>query len=209
MHGNYYIENWKGAAVIQNSEQIRSFIAIELPQNVKRGLEQIKYKVKQEGYAGIKWVNTEGIHVTLKFLGNISREQKIEISKILKETTKEISPFNLEIAGLGAFPDLGRPRVLWVAINGEVAKLTRLQQEIDSLLSSRGFPKESRPFVPHLTLARLSDSMLPEEKRKIGTFIKSVKLEAGFQFNAEAVSLIRSKLTPTGAIYSCLFTAKL
>ena len=195
--------------MIQNSEQIRSFIAIELPQNVKRGLEQIKNKVKQEGYAGIKWVNTEGTHVTLKFLGNISREQEIEISKILEETTKEISPFNLEIAGLGAFPDLGQPRVLWVAINGEVAKLTRLQQEIDFLLSSRGFPKESRPFVPHLTLARLSDSMLPEEKRKIGTFIKSLKLEADFQFNAEAVSLIRSKLTPTGAIYSCLFTAKL
>ena len=195
--------------MIQNREQVRSFIAIELPQNVKKGLEQIKYKVKQEGYAGIKWVNTEGIHVTLKFLGNISREQKIEVSKILEETTKENSPFNLEIAGLGAFPDLERPRVLWVAIKGEVAKLTRLQQEIDFLLSSRGFPKDSRPFIPHLTLARLSDSMLSEEKRKIGAFIKSVKLEAGFQFNAEAVSLIRSKLTPTGAIYSCLFTAKL
>ena len=195
--------------MIQNNEQIRSFIAIELPQNVKKGLKQIGDKVKREGYVGIKWVNPESIHVTLKFLGNISREQIIQISKILVETTKEISPFNLEIAGLGAFPDLGQPRVLWVAINGEVAKLTRLQQEIDFLLSSRGFPKESRPFVPHLTLARLSDSMLPEEKRKIGTFIKSVKLEAGFQFNAEAVSLIRSKLTPTGAIYSCLFTAKL
>ena len=195
--------------MIQNGEQVRSFIAIELPRNVKKGLEQIEYTVKQGGYAGIKWVNPEGIHVTLKFLGNISSEQIIEISKVLEETTQELSPFYLEIAGLGAFPNLRQPRVLWIAINGEVAKLSRLQQKIDTLLASCGFPKESRPFVPHLTLARLKDSMSPEEKRKIGTFIKSLKLETGFPFEAEAVSLMRSQLTPTGALYSCLFIAKL
>ena len=195
--------------MIQNGEQVRSFIAIELPRNVKKGLEQIEYKMKQGGYAGIKWVNPEGIHVTLKFLGNISSGQIIEISKVLKETTQEIYPFHLEIAGLGAFPNLRQPRVLWVAINGEVDKLSRLQQRIDSLLASCGFLKESRPFVPHLTLARLKDSISSEEKRKIGTFTKSLKFEAGFPFDAEDVSLMRSQLMPTGAIYSCLFTAKL
>ena len=208
MHRNCYIENSRGAAVIQNGEQVRSFVAIELPRNVKKGLEQIEYQVKQGGYTGIKWVNPEGIHVTLKFLGNISSEQIIEISKGLEETTQEVSPFHLEIAGLGAFPNLRQPRVLWIAISGEVAKLSRLQQKIDSLLASCGFPKESRPFVPHLTLARLKDSMSPEERKKIGTFIKSLKLEAGFPFDAEAASLMKSQLTPTGAIYSCLFTAK-
>jgi 2'-5' RNA ligase len=171
--------------VIQNGEQVRSFIAIELPRNIKKELEQIQYNIKQRGYAGIKWVNPEGIHVTLKFLGNISSEQIIEISKVLEEATQE------------------------VAINGEIAKLSRLQQRIDSLLTSCGFLKESRPFVPHLTLARLKDSISLEEKRKIGVFIKSLQLEAGFPFDAKAVSLMRSQLMLTGAIYSCLFTAKL
>lgn len=208
MRGNCYIENLRGVAVIRNGEQVRSFIAVELPRNVKKGLEQIEFRLKQGGYAGIKWVNSEGIHITLKFLGDISSEQIIEISKVLAETSQEMSPFHLEIAGLGAFPNLEQPRVLWVAINGEIAELSRLQQKIDFLLASCGFSKESRPFVPHLTLARLKDSILPEEKRKIGMFIKSLKLEAGFPFDAETVSLMRSQLTPTGAIYSCLFTAK-
>jgi 2'-5' RNA ligase len=195
--------------VIQNGEQVRSFIAIELPRNIRKELEQIQYKIKQGGYTGIKWVNPEGIHVTLKFLGNISSEQIIEISKVLEEATQEMSLFHLEIASLGAFPNLRQPRVLWVAINGEIAKLSRLQQRIDSLLTSCGFLKESRPFVPHLTLARLKDSISPEEKRKIGVFIKSLQLEADFPFDAKAVSLMRSQLMLTGAVYSCLFTAKL
>ena len=195
--------------MIQDGEQIRSFIAIELPQSVKKGLEQIEFKGKQGGYTGIKWVDPKGIHVTLRFLGNISSEQIIAVRKALEETTQEIPSFHLEIAGLGAFPNLTQPRVLWVAINGEIDKLSRLQKKIGSLLASSGFSKESRPFVPHLTLARLKDSLSPEDKRKIGAFINSLKLKAYLPFDAEAVSLMRSQLTPTGAIYSCLFTAKL
>ena len=199
----------RSLAVIQGDEQVRSFIAIELPPSVIKRLEQIEFKGRQGGYAGIKWVEPKGIHVTLRFLGNISSEQIIGIRKALEEITQENSSFHLEIAGLEAFPNLRQPRVLWVAINGEVDKLSRLQRKIGFLLASCGFPKESRTFVPHLTLARLKDNLLPEEKRKIGTFIKSLKIETALQFDAEAVSLMRSQLTPTGAIYSCLFTAKL
>ncbi len=192
----------------QGGEQVRSFIAIELPQSVKNRLEHIEVKWKQGGYAGIKWVDPKGIHITLRFLGNISSEQIIRIRKVLEETTKEISCFHLEIADLGAFPNLRQPRVIWVAINGEVDKLSRLQQKIDFLLESCGFPKESRPFSPHLTLARLKDSLSSEEKREIGIFMTSLKIKASLSFNAEAVSLMRSQLMPTGAIYSCLFTAR-
>ena len=194
--------------MMQGGEQVRSFIAIELPQTVKNRLEQIEFKGKQGGYAGIKWVDPKGIHVTLRFLGNISSDQIIRIRKVLEETAKEICSFHLGLADLGAFPNLRQPRVIWVAINGEVDKLSRLQQKIGFLLASCGLPKESRHFIPHLTLARLKDSMSPEEKREIGTFINSLKIEATLPFDAEAVSLMRSQLTPTGAIYSCLFTAK-
>jgi len=195
--------------VILESEQIRSFVAIELPRNVKKGLEQIECTVRQGVHTGIKWVNPEGIHITLKFLGNISGVQIMEIERALEETAWEISSFHLEIAGLGAFPNLNQPRIVWVAINGEVAKLCMLQQKIDSILVGNGFSSERRPFVPHLTLARLKDSISAVEKREIGMYIRTLNIETGYSFDAKTISLMRSQLTPAGAIYTCLFTAKL
>ncbi len=195
--------------MLPNVEQVRSFIAIELPPDVKNGLHRIEHKMKQGGHPGIKWANPEGVHITLKFLGNISTKQITAINKAIEETTQGFSPFLLKIASLGGFPDLRQPRILWIAINGEVEKLLELQKKLDSLLVSCSFPKEGRPFVPHLTLARIKDSVLPEERRDIGTFIKPLGIEAGISFDVQTVSLMRSQLTPKGAIYSCLFTSRL
>ena len=194
---------------MQNIELVRSFIAIELPQDVKRALYRIELIMKQGGHTGIKWVNPEGIHITLKFLGNISIKQITAINEAIKEAAQGFSPFRLEIAGVGAFPDLRQPRVLWVAINGDVNRLTELQQKLDSLLVSCNFHKEARKFVPHLTLARIKDSVLPEQRRNIGTSIKPLRINAGISFDVQTVSLMRSQLTSRGAIYSCLFAANL
>jgi len=194
---------------LQNIELVRSFIAIELPQDVKRALNRIELIMKQGGHTGIKWVNPEGIHITLKFLGNISIKQITAINEAIKEAAQGFSPFRLEIAGVGAFPDLRQPRVLWVAINGDVNRLTELQQKLDSLLVSCNFHKEARKFVPHLTLARIKDSVLPEQRRNIGTSIKPLRINAGISFDVQTVSLMRSQLTSRGAIYSCLFAANL
>jgi len=194
---------------LQNVEQVRSFIAIELPQDVKKELYRIEHIMKQGGHTGIKWVNPEGIHITLKFLGNISTTQITAVNEAIKETTQGFPPFRLEIAGVGAFPDLRQPHVLWVAINGEVDRLSELQQKLGSLLVSCNIPKEARTFVPHLTLARIKDSVLPEERRNIGAFIKPLRINARISFDVQTVSLMRSQLTSKGAIYSCLFMANL
>jgi len=192
-----------------NSEQIRSFIAIELPQNVKDGLARLRGELERAEHPFVKWVNPEAIHLTLKFLGNIPFKQVAEITKAIEEASKGTHPFHLEISGLGGFPNLKQPRVLWVGISGEIDKLLSLQRNIDSALTPLGFAKEERPFVPHLTLARIKERAAPVERKSFGELVMSTSSETSYPFDVAAVSLMRSQLTPAGAIYTRLSATKL
>ena len=187
-----------------SSEQIRSFIAIELPEEVRRGLAKLRSELERAEHRFVKWVDSEGIHLTLKFLGNIPFKQVAEVTKAIEEAAQVIPPFHLEISGLGAFPNLKQPRVLWVGIGGEIDTLLRLQQNIDSALASLGFAKEERPFMPHLTLARVRQGASPMERKNFGELAMSASFEASYPIDAKAVSLMRSQLTPEGAIYTRL-----
>ena len=190
-------------------DQIRSFIAIELPEEVKEGLVRLRGELEREEHTFVKWVDVGGIHLTLKFLGNIPFKQVAQITKAMEEATQGISPFRLEISNLGAFPNLRQPRVFWVGIGGEINKLSSLQQNIDSALASLGFAREERPFTPHLTLARMRQGASPGERKSFGELVMSSSLESKYHLDVDAISLMRSQLTPTGAIYSCLAEVKL
>jgi len=190
--------------LLRNTEQIRSFIAIELPEEVRRGLAKLRSELERTEHRSVKWVDPDGIHLTLKFLGNIPFKQVAEVTKAMEEAAQGIPPFHLEISGLGAFPNLKQPRVLWVGIGGEVDTLLRLQQNIDSALASLGFAKEERPFMPHLTLARIRQGASPMERKNFGELAMSASFEASYPIDAKAVSLMRSQLTPDGAIYTRL-----
>jgi len=194
----------KGTVVSHNPEQIRSFIAIELPEEAKEGLARLRSELERDEHKFVKWVAPGGIHLTLKFLGNIPSKRVAEITEAIEEATQGISPFNLEISGLGAFPSLKQARVFWVGIGGEVDKLSRLQQNIDSALAILGFAKEERSFVPHLTLARIRQGAPPPERRSFGELIGSTVFEDKYHVEVEAINLMRSQLTPAGAIYTCL-----
>ena len=185
-------------------EQIRSFIAIELPEEVRRGLAKLRSELERAEHRFVKWVDSEGIHLTLKFLGNIPFRQVTEVTKAIEEAAQGISPFHLEISGLGAFPNLKQPRVLWVGIGGEIDTLLRLQQNIDFALASLGFAKEERSFMPHLTLARIRQGASPLERKNFGELAMSASFEGSYPIDAKAVSLMRSQLTPEGAIYTRL-----
>lgn len=185
-------------------EQIRSFIAIELPEEAKEGLARLRRGLEKDEHRFVKWVDPQGIHLTLKFLGNVPSKQVIEITEVLKEVVVGISPFHLEISGLGAFPSLKRPQVFWVGVSGELDKLSGLQQSIDSGLAALGFAREERPFVPHLTLARIREGASPSERRGFGELVSSTAFEDKYPFQVEAVRLMRSQLTPAGAIYTSL-----
>jgi 2'-5' RNA ligase len=194
----------KGAEVSDNPGEIRSFIAIELSEEAKEGLARLRKELERDEHKFVKWVDPGGIHLTLKFLGNIPSKRVTEITKAIEEAARGISPFHLEISGLGAFPSLRQARVLWVGIGGEVDKLSRLQQNIDSTLAALGFAKEERPFVPHLTLARIRQGASPPERRSFGELVGSTTFEDKYPVEVEAVRLMRSQLTPAGAIYTCL-----
>jgi len=194
----------QGAEVSHNPEQIRSFIAIELPEEAKEGLARLRKELERDEHKFVKWVGPGGIHLTLKFLGNIPSKRVTEITEAIKEAAQGISPFHLEISGLGAFPSIRQARVLWVGIGGEVDKLSRLQKNIDSALAALGFAKEERPFVPHLTLARIREGASPPERRSFGELVGSTTFEDKYHVEVEAIRLMRSQLTPAGAIYTCL-----
>jgi 2'-5' RNA ligase len=190
--------------VSQNPEEIRSFIAIELSEEAKKGLTKLRKNLERGEHKFVKWVDPGGIHLTLKFLGNIPFKKIVEINKALEEAAKEISPFYLEISGLGAFPSLKQVRVFWVGIGGEMDKLSRLQQNIDSALAALGFAKEDRPFVPHLTLARIRDVASLPERKSFGELVGSTIFEDKYHIEVETISLMRSQLMPAGAIYTRL-----
>jgi RNA 2',3'-cyclic 3'-phosphodiesterase len=194
----------KGADVSHNIEQIRSFIAIELPKQAREGLARLRKELERDEHRFVKWVDPHGIHLTLKFLGNIPSKRLTEIAEATKKATQGISPFHLEISGLGAFPSLKQPRVFWVGVSGELDKLSGLQQNIDSVLAALGFAREERPFVAHLTLARIREGASPAERRSFGELVASTAFEDKYLVEVEAVRLMRSQLTPAGAIYTCL-----
>ena len=183
-------------------EQVRSFIAIELPDELKTGLNQLESRLKLGEQTWVKWVDPYSIHLTLKFLGNVAVDRIDEITGAIEEAAQGISPFYLEAKELGVFPNLRRVQVAWVGVSGEVDKLGKLQQHIESNLARLGFAPESRPFTPHLTLARIRDQASPAERQRLGELIVSTRFETAYTIEVDAINLMRSQLTREGAIYS-------
>ena len=190
-------------------EQVRSFIAIELPDELKLGLAQLEAQLKMSRQPWVKWVDPYSIHLTLKFLGSINVDRISEITKAMEETVQGIPPFHLEVKDLGVFPSLRRVQVAWVGVSGEVDKLSQLQQYLESNLARLGFAPESRPFTPHLTLARLRNQVSLDEQQKFGQLIANTTFEAAYTVEVDAISLIKSQLTREGAIYSRISSVEL
>ena len=185
-------------------EQVRSFIAVELPSEIRAELASLEERLKARRHPFVKWVDSESIHLTLKFLGNIALATVPQIIDAITKIAQPISPFRLQMGGLGVFPNWQRPQVVWVGIGGEVGKLAILQRDMEAALSPLGFPPESRSFKAHLTLGRLRERTSPKDKQKFGEWVTSIKFETALSFEVNALSLMKSQLTPSGAIYSQL-----
>jgi 2'-5' RNA ligase len=190
-------------------EQVRCFIAIGLPDEIKDGLAQLQAQLKTGNQPGVKWVDPYGIHLTLKFLGSVAADRIDPITGAMEEAVQGVSPFRLKVEGLGVFPSLRRVQVVWVGVGGEVDKLAHLQQRLESNLAGLGFAPEKRRFTPHLTLARLRDQVSLDERQKFGQLIAGIKFEPVYSLQVEAISLMRSQLTREGAIYSRISSVEL
>ncbi len=191
-------------------EQIRSFIAIELDEPTKTSLMEVQKRLKGEmPERAVRWVRAEGIHLTLKFLGDVPAVRIERIAEELKEACRGFAPFGLRCVGLGCFPNARRPCVIWVGIEEETGSLARLQRTIEKQLAPLGYPPEKRPFNPHLTLGRARDRARSSELRRLGELIEAADVGLVSTMEAQAVRLIRSDLQPSGAIYTPLVEAPL
>ena len=189
-------------------EQIRSFIAIELPDEIRQKLGELENRLKSGGQRQVRWVNPNSIHLTLKFLGDIAPDRVGEITGAMEESAKGIPSFVLEVNGAGVFPNPKRARVAWVGLSGEVDKLLKLQKNLETGLEPLGFAAEARDFTPHLTIARVNDGASHEERQRFGELVTGTKFQAG-SISVDDVSLMRSRLTKAGAIYSRLSLVRL
>jgi 2'-5' RNA ligase len=188
---------------------IRAFIAVQLPEGLKIELADLETQLKKNSPPVIKWVDPNSIHITLKFLGEISPDSIEELMLAIEESARGIQPFQLEVRELGAFPGLDRTQILWVGIKGAMEKIAELQKRIEANTAQLGFPRENRPFTPHLTLGRVRDGARPNELQRIGKLLSEINFSTLHHVDVQAIDLMKSRLTPTGAIYTCIGSVKL
>ncbi len=177
---------------------IRAFIAIELPESLKIRLTELQHRLNRQD--GVSWVKTSNMHLTLKFLGNVAESQIEVLRACMEKVVKAYHPFELTPKGLGAFPNLHRPRVIWTGVEDTTGSLAGLQRKLQAELEQRGFGREDYPFRAHITLGRVKDSGV--------TALQRLEFSEP-PFRVDEIALMRSDLKPQGALYTRLAAVKL
>jgi 2'-5' RNA ligase len=153
---------------------------------------------------GVRWVDPSGIHLTLKFLGNINGSLVEPVFQAMSRSAGGSQPFQLRLEGLGAFPDLRQPRVLWAGAEGDLPSLGHLQERVDREVAPVGFALEQRGFNPHLTLGRVRDSVAPPQRQGIGAIMTQTSLAPSEPWTVRELHLIQSNFTPNGTFYTSM-----
>ncbi len=192
-------------------QPIRAFVAIEIGDEAKRALADAIAALRSERIAALRPVRPEGVHLTLKFLGDIAPELAPRIGEALAGVAARYAPFGLALGGTGFFPagNAGRARALWVGVEGDVDALRELQGDVDGALAALGFARERQAFRPHLTLARLHNRASAADRRRAVVALANYALPQDVGVRADGVSLMRSELLPGGARYSRMAHAAL
>lgn len=177
---------------------IRTFVAVTLAASVIEEIAKVR-SVLQEAGGDIRWTRLEGLHLTLKFLGDVARNQVEPILLALREALHQQSPLQLAAEGLGAFPNLKRPRVLWAGLSGEGVK--GLGEAIETALMPLNFPPEERELTPHLTLGRVRSLRGWE---RVLPVVKAYEHTRFGESTVDRLTLYQSELRPDGALYSPL-----
>jgi len=182
---------------------IRAFIAIDLPPTVKAALAGVAATLGGRVPRGaVRWVRPEQMHLTLRFLGDTPAGRLPALAAALNTLAAGHTPFTLHLSDVGCFPNARRPRVVWVGLGGEEAKLTALVSTLEAALRPLGWPPEDNPFRAHLTLGRVKD------ERASQGIDWSADVPA-LEVPVTAVHLIESQLRPDGAVYTVRHTSAL
>ncbi len=168
-------------------------------------MAEVQARLKESG-AEASWTRPEGIHLTLKFLGEVSEESASEIMAALARAVTGRGSFRLKVAGAGVFPNEKNPRVVWIGISGELDKLMGIQIRVEEQMARLGFQQEGRIFTPHLTLGRIKHVPSRGSWTRALEAVKDIELPG---FDATAVSLMKSELKHSGAVYTEIGRAEL
>ena len=190
-------------------EQLRLFVAATLPAEARDAIARVIQGLRAADLTGVRLVDPDGVHLTLKFLGNVDSSRVPALTGALDAVGEGAAPFALHLRGVGVFPDRRSPRVLWAGVSGDTEVLAALARRVDDACANVGFAREQRPFSPHLTLARLRDRASADERQRAGTLLANIGPAPGESFAVEAFHLIRSTLTPSGPIYDTVHTVTL
>ncbi len=178
--------------------EVRTFISINLDSSLHKALGEALGKFSSSK-ASVKWVTSENAHLTLKFLGNVEEARLPEVIAACEKAAQGVKPIDLEMKAVGCFPNMNRPRIVWLGVQKGVEELKQLQKRVEAELESLGFPKEDREFKAHLTIGRVKGkqgmsrlSRLLEEEKDI--FIGSMR--------AEKISVMKSRTLPNGPVYT-------
>lgn len=182
---------------------MRAFVAVELPESVRQGLTaEIRRLVESVGQGPVRFVRPEGVHLTLKFLGEVPASKVDVVVQAVASAVEQVGPFETTAGGFGAFPDPKRPRVLWVGVEDASGGLSRLQSAVEGALVPLGFENEDRPFHPHLTLGRARRGGSRSDERKLGERLVGYQIAELGRWRVSECAMMKSDLRPDGAVYT-------
>ncbi|GAG17445.1 unnamed protein product, partial [marine sediment metagenome] len=182
---------------------LRLFVAVDLPGQVREALARLQGGLRSHDLSDLRWVRPQGIHLTLKFLGETPAGRVAAITEALAGAIRGRRRSRLALGALGTFGGRRRPRVLWLDITGDIEHMRELQAAVEVALVEVGFPPEERGFSPHLTLARVPQPGRPDTAERIAQALESVAPPRS-EFDVREVVLMRSTLQPGGAVYERL-----
>jgi 2'-5' RNA ligase len=185
---------------------LRSFIAVEIPVEIQNAIAQSTASLKKRFPKPlIRWVAPQNVHLTLKFLGDVSPANLERLSGALKAEAASHEKFPITVSGLGAFPTQRRPRVIWIGLDAPPG-LAALQRGVDAAAAQLGYPKEGRPFSPHLTIGRVSQTASASDLQRIQSTLESTKVGILGAVRVQAIHIFKSDLQPGGSVYTLLYT---
>ena len=186
---------------------MRLFVALELPDAWKDALSRLQDEMRQGLQQRFgdsvrpRWVRPEAIHLTLKFLGETPSSRLESIESALRHAVPALTPFTLRLANAGSFADRHAPRVILAGVHGDTKALFALADQVETWLAAAGWPREKRGFRPHLTLARLPETMDDETRQAVAQVTTACKSPEAPSWRVDNVYLIRSHLGPNGSRY--------
>jgi 2'-5' RNA ligase len=187
---------------------LRAFIAIEIPLTLREAVCKATAPMQKGIGPAVRWVPMENMHLTLKFLGDVSPTNVEMLSQMLRAEADLFQCFDLRLSGFGAYPNLKRPRILYIGIQAP-ATLESLQRGIDSASRRLGYESEERGFSPHLTIGRVKQTSTATEQQTVRRAIEETRIDSLGTARVDSVHLYKSDLKPTGSVYTRLYSAPL